>query len=83
MSLLVFVVKNIDLFFSNSEIHDINTLNNLNLHLPTTHLTFVQKGVWNHRSKIHNHLPHSIKAFSNDLKLLKCKLKTFHMEHTL
>jgi hypothetical protein len=42
-SLLVFVVKNRDQFLPNSEIHDINTRYNYNLHLPATNLTLVQK----------------------------------------
>ena len=83
LSLLVFVAKNRDLFLSNSKIHDINTHNNYNLHLPTTNLTVVQKGVLYSGSKIHNHLPPYIKALSNDLKLFKSKLKNFLMEHTL
>ena len=52
LSLLVFVAKNRDLFLSNSEIHDINTRNNYNLHVPTTNLTLVQKGVLYSGSKI-------------------------------
>jgi len=68
---------------SNSEIHDINTRNNYNLHLPTTNLILVQKGVLYSGSKIYNHLPPHIKAVSNDLKLFRSKLKTFLMEHTL
>jgi len=44
-SLLVFVTKNRGIFQSNSEIHDLNTHFNHNLHLPSTNLTLVQKGV--------------------------------------
>jgi len=44
-SLLVFVNKNRGLFQSNSEIHNLNTCFNHNLHLPATNLTLVQKGV--------------------------------------
>ena len=73
-SLLVFVAKNRDLFLSNSEIHDINTRNNYNLHLPTTNLTSVQKGVLYSGSKIYKHLPFHIKTLSNDLKHFKSKL---------
>ena len=73
LSLLVFVAKNRDLFLSNSEIHNINTRNNYNLHLPTTNLTLVQKGVLYSGSKIYNHLPHHIEALSNDQKLFKSK----------
>jgi hypothetical protein len=42
-SLLVFVIKNMGFFLSNSEIHDINTRYNYNFHLPFTNLTSVQK----------------------------------------
>jgi hypothetical protein len=42
-SLLIFVNKNRDLFQSNSEIHDINTHYNYNLHLPSTNLTQCKK----------------------------------------
>jgi len=82
-SLLVYVAKNRDLFLSNSEIHDINTRNNYNLHLPTTNLTLVQKGVLSSGSKIYNHLPFHIKTLSNDLKHFKSKLKRFLIEHIL
>ena len=42
-SMLIFVIKNRDLFLLNSEIHDINARFKHNLHLPSTNLTFVQK----------------------------------------
>jgi len=44
-SLVVFVNKNRELFLSNSEIHDINTWYNHDLHLPSTNLTLVKKKV--------------------------------------
>jgi hypothetical protein len=81
-SLLVFGVKNRDLFLSISEIHDINTHYNYNLHLPTMNLTLVQKGVLYSGSKIYNQLPLHIKILSNDLKHFKSKLKSLLIEHT-
>ena len=69
-SLLVFVAKNRHLFLCNSDIHDKNTRHNCNLHLPTTNLTLVQKGVLYSGSKVYNHLPTHIKTLSNDLKIL-------------
>ena len=83
LSLIVFVANNRGLFLSNSEIHDINTRNNYKQQLPTTNLTLVQSGALYCGNKIYNHLPHNIKALSNDLKHFKSKLKAFHMEHTL
>jgi len=44
-SLLVFVNKNRKFYTSNFEIHDIFTCHNHNLHLPSTNLTLLQKGV--------------------------------------
>jgi hypothetical protein len=76
--LLVFVAKNRHLFLSNSDIHD-NTRENRNLHLRTTNLTLVQKGVLYSGSRIYNHLPTHIKTLSNDLKHFKSKLKSFFL----
>jgi hypothetical protein len=81
-SLLVFVNKNRGLFPSNSEIHYINTRYNYNLHLPSTNLTFLQKGVLYSGSGIYNHLPLNIKMLSNDTKCLKSTLKSYLTEHT-
>jgi hypothetical protein len=76
-SLLVSVAKNRHLFLSNSDIHDKNTRHNFNLHLPTTILTLVQKGVLYSRSRIYNHSPTHIKRLSHDLTHFKSKQKTF------
>jgi len=82
-SLLIFVVKNKDLFLLNSDIHTINTRNNSNLYMPNTNLTIFQKGVLYSGCKIYNKLPPHIKGLSNDLKHFKSTLKGFLMEHTL
>jgi len=81
-SLLVFVIKNRDFFQSNSEIHNLNTRYNRNLHLPSTNLTSVQKGVLFSGSKIYSHLPSNIKALSNDAKHFKSALKNYLIEHS-
>ena len=80
--LLVFVNKNSSLFLSSSELHDLNTCFNNNLHLPSTNLTLVQKGVLYSGSKIYNHLPSNIKVLSNDAKRFKSTLKSYLIEHT-
>jgi len=81
-SLLVFVIKNRDFFQSNYEIHNLNTRYNRNLHLPSTNLTSVQKGVLFSGSKIYNHLLSNIKALSNDAKHFKSALKNYLIEHS-
>jgi len=80
-SLLIFVNKNRGLFQSNSEIHDLNTRFNHNLHLPSANLTLVQKAVLCSGSKIYNHLPLNIKVLSNDTKIFKSTLKSYLIEH--
>jgi len=77
-----FVTKNRGLFQSISEIHDLNTRFNHNLHLPSINLALVQKGVLYSESKIYNHLPSNIKVLSNDTKLFKSTLKSYLIEHT-
>jgi hypothetical protein len=77
------VVKHIDKFPFNSEIHDLNTPNRHNLHVPTTNLTLVQKGVFYLGVKIFNHLPAHIKSFSKDTKQFKNKLKNLLLEQSL
>ena len=44
-SVLLFVIKNKNLFQLNSQVHKIHTRSNDNLHLLSTGLTLVQKGV--------------------------------------
>jgi hypothetical protein len=45
-SLLLFIIKNKDQFLASSEVQDINTRYNSNLHLPLANLTLYQKGVF-------------------------------------
>jgi hypothetical protein len=79
--MLVFVNNNRELFLSNSETRNINTRYNQNLHLPTTSLSLVQKGVLYSGSRIYNRLPSGIKALSNDFKSFKTTLKSYLIEN--
>jgi hypothetical protein len=54
---------------------------NHNLHLPSTNLTSVQKGVLFSGSKIYNHLPSNVKMLSKDIKHFKSSLRTYLTEH--
>jgi len=80
-SLLLFVATIKKLFSLNSQIHDINTHHNNNLHLPLTGLTLVQKGVAYSGCKIYNHLPPKIKNISNNVALFKSKLKKLLLQY--
>jgi hypothetical protein len=82
-SLLLFIVINKKLFLLNSEIHNIYTRHNDNLHLPLTGLTLDQKSVSYSGCKIYNHLPSQIKNISNYVALLKSTLKKFLLQYVL
>jgi len=61
LSLLLFVVDNGDYFEVNSEIHNINTRNKLNLHLPISNLSVYQKETYYSGIKVFSGLPFQIK----------------------
>ena len=77
LSLALFVVKNIEIFMSNTDIHTKNTRNKFNLYQPQTRLTKCQKGVYIAGIKIFNHLPENIKKLSDNTKKFKSELKKF------
>jgi hypothetical protein len=63
LSLLLFVVKNINMFKSNSVVYFINTRQCSDLYLPSLHLTNVQKGVYHSGIKVFIWLPTGIKVY--------------------
>jgi hypothetical protein len=63
LRLLIFVVNNNDQFLINSEIHNINTKNSANLHLPWANLDIYQRRVHDPGIKIFNSLPFNVKHF--------------------
>jgi hypothetical protein len=73
----LFVVKNKELFISNTDIHSVYTRHRTDLHPPLLHLSTSQKGVYFSGIKIFNHLPQNIKDLSHDIKKFKDVLKTF------
>ena len=78
LSLLLFVVKNIEQFISNSAVHSINTRYRSDLYPPSIKLTKYKKGVYYFGIKIFNHLPQNIKNLSWIVKKFKLALKRFH-----
>jgi hypothetical protein len=69
---LSFVINNRQHFKINSDIYNINTRNNLDLHYPQSHLSVYQKGAHYTGIKVFNRLSVPIKQLSpqNNLKLL-------------
>ena len=82
LSVLLFVVKNKDLYTTNQEIHSINTISNINLHPAVCNLTVFQKGVYFSGIKLFNHLPLNIKCLSSEIKSFKPALKRFLNLHS-
>ena len=80
LSLLLFVVKNINMFKSNSVVHSINTRHCSDLYLPSAHLSKVQRGVYHTGIKVFNCLPPRIKSVSSDVRKFKSALKRFLLE---
>jgi len=62
LSVLLFMVKNKDLYTTNQEIHNITTRSNTNLHSPVCNLTVFQKVNSYSGIKLFDHLPLKIKS---------------------
>ena len=69
--------NNREQYFVNSEIHNINTRHTSNLHLPRTHLSIYQKGVYYSGIKIFNSLPRDIKTYTDNPRTFKKAVKKF------
>jgi hypothetical protein len=76
-SLLMFVSNNREQYFANFEIHNMNTRHINDLHLPRTHLSIYQKGVYYSGIKIFNSLPRNIKKNIDNPKKFKKAVKNF------
>jgi hypothetical protein len=77
LTLLMFVVKNKELFKMTSGVHNFNTRSSHDLYLPTANLTVFQKGVWYSGIEVCNHLPANIKQLSSNKSKFKMTLKRF------
>jgi len=82
LSLLLFVVKNRELFRSDCNIHNINKRYNSDLHLPIANLTVFQKGVFYFVIRVFNHLPSTIKDLSYDVNQFELALKQFFVANS-
>ena len=74
-SLLLFIVKNKEIFKTNFEIYSINTRHNSDLHLLLLNPTKSERGVYFSGTKMFNCLPQCIKDKSNYVNKFKCILK--------
>jgi len=82
LSLLLFVAENVDHFRLNSEIHDFNTKNKSDLHLPPSKLTVYQREPYCSGIKAFNNLPTYVRNLLQTRKQFKRALKEFLHFHS-
>jgi hypothetical protein len=75
-SLMIFVMNNIDKFQTNNSVHMINTRSNDLLHIPITHLSSYQRGVYYSGVKLFNTLPTNISVLKNDKNQFRIVLRS-------
>jgi hypothetical protein len=80
LSLLSFIVDNMEKFQTNSDIHSINTRHKHDLRMLNADLTN-QKGAYYAGIKLFNTLPTSIKSSNHDIKVFKPALIDYLLLH--
>jgi hypothetical protein len=69
-SVLIYLAGNIQLYTMNKEVHNYNTRNSSDFHMPNANLTKYQKGVYYMGIKLYNQLPIDIKNSVKNQKFL-------------
>jgi hypothetical protein len=82
LSLLLFIVDNMEKFQTNSDIYSTNTRHKHDLHMPNANLTTYQKGAFYAGIKLFNILPSNTKTLSHDIKVFKPALKDYLLSHS-
>jgi hypothetical protein len=82
LSLLSFVVDNLETFQTNSDIHNFRTRYRNNLHVPKTNLSKYQKEVYYSGIKLFNNFPPTIRSLNHDIKKFKPALKEYLLSHS-
>jgi hypothetical protein len=80
-SILIFVLKNINLFITNYDKHNVQTRHSDNLYFPTSSLTLYQNGVYYTDTKIFNKLPPKLKDLVQTPKIFKSSLRRYLVLH--
>jgi hypothetical protein len=82
-SLLLFMVKNRELFPLNQDLHSIGTRQQQNFHLPSVYLKKYQSGPYYMGLKLYNTLPAFLKTESHNPVRFRLSLKKFLLESTI
>jgi hypothetical protein len=83
LSLLSFVVDNMEKFPTNSDIHSISTRYRYNLHVPNSNFSKYQKEVYYSGIKLFNNLPTNVKNLSHNINMFTRALKEYLTPSTL
>jgi hypothetical protein len=75
--MMMFAVKNTEIFNTNKDYYDINTRQHINMHMNQVNVAKYGKGVHHMIVKIYNRLPINLKEISNNLKKFKVSMKEF------
>jgi hypothetical protein len=78
----MFVLKRKDLFKINIKLHEINTCQKLDFHIPSVSLTKVQKGGYYSGITLFNSSTLNIKQVAHDINKFKHKLRKFLIENS-
>ena len=79
---IMFVAKNRDLFYANTDVHTFGTRYRNDLHLSSARLKVFQRGTFYSRIRAYNNLPKNIKDLSHNVKHFKRVLKAFFQTHS-
>jgi hypothetical protein len=72
-----FLTQNLELYTTNSTIHNHNTRSRIQLHKPSTTLALYQKGPYYESIRVYNALPHNIAELILQKKEFITKLKKY------
>jgi hypothetical protein len=76
-SLMMFVTKNREIFDTNRDCYEIDTRQNMNIHMYQVNLAKYGNGVHHMDVRIYNGFPNKLKIISNNPNKFKASLKQF------
>jgi hypothetical protein len=76
-AMIMFVIKNHNIYQANNFIHNINTRQHEKLHVSSVRLSFIQKGVHYTSIRIFTNLPPNIHILKDNTNIFKQRLNNF------
>jgi len=76
-TLMLFAVKNLNIYSTNSSVHGVNTRQQNKLNIPLVRLSSIQRGVYSSSVEIFNKLPQNIFKYCNNIHTFKTLLRDY------